>query len=1180
MNLPILIRDEVWKYLKSIDLRLGKEVQQCIKKVEKGQFDFGLRVKKLKGVSQRVWEARINQTSRLLFTYRSFNSSDGQIQTYRAIESICVEHDDVSHQAKIIGRNWERLEIVEISGNLDLDFDRLNDEEQEKINLWETEEIKIQSELKNEVLENIKWLILEPKIIKSEEEWQNAVKSGADLRLLLTPKESELISTDGNILLSGSAGTGKTTVGLYRLARTLETNPTDMCLYVAYNPILVKESEEQFKQLWGNSYESLSLKPSFLTIRDLCLKIAKDFGKEFDRHIVDYPQFYQRYIKKPESRVYPPSLIWDEIRSVIKGANLKEQPQSYLMSENEYESLGRKRSDLIQRKDRRIIYKLAQWYQEYLNREQLADEIDLTRSALQITKIENHNPYALIVCDEVQDFTEIQLEFLIGLIVQGGQIFCAGDINQMISPSGFRWGDLTTRLYQKNRKWTKENLSTNFRSTGKLGSLAIKILNLKFKLFPESQPSQEVSQSTTGELARLVEASSDKLKQINLGAADAILVRNEKRKQELNEALGTALIFTIEGSKGLEFDTIYLIDFFENSKSLWADALNSSKKLKEHQKPSLRLEFNLLYVAITRARRLLNICEAERPDLWKRSELAECLIPMSIDEAFNQAQSIDPQDWYERAIYYQGARLFAQALECATKSEDETLCREIEIELLLIDRKYGEAAQLLLKIGKYPEAAENFAKIEAWERSADCWRLADNLHEADKCRNLILENIDVHKTSLENIDTHNKIVAKGEICNFSSKVSDADVEIFINRLVSNKTSKTDAKEIKIINNKIDLKKAEIEYKKGMIEFKNDNKSQAIYCFSQTIKANPSHAKAYHQRGILKAILGDKKGAVVDLDQALYLDPACAEFYHEQAILKVNMRDKEGALSSINKAIQINPTCADFYRSRGIVNLALGDKEGALSDLNQAIQINLTCSELYHERSTIKSELRDKEGALSDLNQAIQMNPTCSELYYKRSTIKSELRNEKGAIRDKEGAIADLNLAIQLNPTCAKYYYFRGFIKSELFYDFNETHDFSQAIKLNSKYYESYYERGIINLKMGNMKEATYDFSQVIKLKPDCAAAYYQQGIAKSRLGNKKEAIADFDQAVQICEFNEDIYRHRGAIKLDMGDKQGAISDMSKAVEVLGHKGRTDSNLIRLIENLKNENIDCKDIDDQ
>ena len=316
-NLQTVVREKVWKSLKSTDLIFAEEVRQCIEKIEQRQFDFGLRVKKLKGGSRMVWEARINRSSRLLFTYRQSHDRNDRNQKFIVIEAVCIDHDEVSDPAKIIDRNWWEVEEVEILGNLDREFKELSIQEREEIQSWEIAEIKVCSELTDELLDNTKWLILEPEIIKSAQEWQIAIASRSDLRLRLTPEECKAIDTYGNILLSGSAGTGKTTVGLYRLAQTLQINPAATCLYVAYNPILVKESEAQFQQLWGSTAASLPLKLDFLTIKDLCLKITQDCGEEFDRRLVDYAHFYQRYIKKPESRKYSASLVWDEIRSII-----------------------------------------------------------------------------------------------------------------------------------------------------------------------------------------------------------------------------------------------------------------------------------------------------------------------------------------------------------------------------------------------------------------------------------------------------------------------------------------------------------------------------------------------------------------------------------------------------------------------------------------------------------------------------------------------------------------------------------------------------------------------------------------------------------------------------------------------------------------------------------------------
>ncbi len=446
MNLPVVVRKEVWIYLQSQNSDFTKEVRQSIDKIQKGQFDFGLRVKKLKGVSLRVWEARINKASRLLFTYRQSHDTNAVFKKVIAVEAVCKEHDDVSSQARNIDRNWYEVEELETLGSLDIEYGLLSIDEQEKIYSCEIEELEVRAELTDELLANIQWLILEPEIIESEQEWQKAIESGADLRLRLTPDESNVINTNGNILLSGNAGTGKTTVGLYRLAKVLQANNNAKCLYVAYNPILVQESKEQFKKLSGNDIQCFP-GLEFLTIRDLCSQVLKDLGKNFDRQIVDYSYFYQHYSQQTQSKKYPPSLVWNEIRSIIKGAKLTDPHNSHLLSLSEYEDLGGKRSEIIQKSDRPEIYKLAEWYQNYINSKKLADEVDLAQTTLQIINEQTYHPYTSIVCDEIQDLVEIQLEILIRLLAKNGEFLCAGDINQMISPSGFRWGDLTTRLY-------------------------------------------------------------------------------------------------------------------------------------------------------------------------------------------------------------------------------------------------------------------------------------------------------------------------------------------------------------------------------------------------------------------------------------------------------------------------------------------------------------------------------------------------------------------------------------------------------------------------------------------------------------------------------------------------------------------------------------------------------------
>ena len=61
--------------------------------------------------------------------------------------------------------------------------------------------------------------------------------------------------------------------------------------------------------------------------------------------------------------------------------------------------------------------------------------------------------YQMIICDEVQDFTELQLLLLARLIVSGGQLFFTGDLHQMILPSAFRWEELKSILTKEKIKY-------------------------------------------------------------------------------------------------------------------------------------------------------------------------------------------------------------------------------------------------------------------------------------------------------------------------------------------------------------------------------------------------------------------------------------------------------------------------------------------------------------------------------------------------------------------------------------------------------------------------------------------------------------------------------------------------------------------------------------------------------
>lgn len=735
MLLPAVLHPDVVDFLRTeLKSNLKTRVWECIEKLRQQQFDGGLRVKKLKGIAKRVWEARITQASRLIFTYNKSRQPDtGELQTYIAVQDICLDHDDVSRRAKARNQTpdaqWLDAEVVEAIGNILDDRPVLTPAEQSALDAARIEELQVITDFTDELLGNIAW-----QIVDSELEWQRAIiQQDADLPLKLTPEEYELVKLYGNLLLSGSAGTGKTTVGLYRLLKSLETLPDGKRLYVAYNPLLLKEAQKQFKRLVSGRNSEIESVFHFKTIRDFCLEILSESGQFYiPEDEVTYQNFEQLYCRQ-SYQPYSPALAWDEIRSIIKGAHL--ETSSHQLSQKQYEQLGKKRSSVIPQKERHKTYKVAEWYQGLLKKEGRFDEIDLARKVLQTIWQGKGERYQLIVCDEVQDFTELQLELLVRLVAPGGHLFFAGDLHQMISPSGFRWEDLKTKFFKGQRQAIQKTLNFNFRSVGSLVNLANQILKLRYRLLQERMDDIGQPTSSYGECARLIASPLETL-QPSLGQLnpdDAILVRTDADRQRLSEEFQSSFVFTIEEAKGLEFDTVFLLEFFKPRQSLWNKVLGSKRSLIQTEEPELRLELNLLYVAVTRARRILNIWETQLSAVWSQEELVSFLQPLNPESVRENRVEPTEEMWRQRGFYYLESGFYRQAIECFEKSGDIELQWQTTAKLLLQERKYSEAAEIFIELQDWQQGAQLFEKVSEWQEAANCWKKAGNSERQKIC---------------------------------------------------------------------------------------------------------------------------------------------------------------------------------------------------------------------------------------------------------------------------------------------------------------------------------------------------------------------------------------------------------------------------------------------------------------
>ncbi|KHN25944.1 TPR and ankyrin repeat-containing protein 1 [Glycine soja] len=495
-----------------------------------------------------------------------------------------------------------------------------------------------------------------------------------------------------------------------------------------------------------------------------------------------WPHFNYQYTKKLDS-----SRVFTEIISHIKGGMQAVESSDGKLSREEYLSLSENRASSLIRQKREIIYDIYQSYEKMKNDKgdfDLADiVIDLHRR-LRINKYEGDEMHFVYI-DEVQDLTmnQIALFKYVCQNVEEGFVFC-GDTAQTIARGiDFRFQDIKSLFYKRFVLESKGNthnqgkvkgkisetflLSQNFRTHAGVLKLSQSTIELLFRFFPHSIDVLKPETSLIyGEGPVVLECGSRKNaivtifgnsghvagKIVGFGAEQVILVRDDSaRKEVLDYVEKQALVLTILECKGLEFQDVLLYNFFGSSplKNRWRviyeymkeqemlepTELKSYPNFSDSKHNLLCSKLKQLYVAITRTRQRLWICENteeySRPmfDYWRKKGLVQF---KELDDSLAQAMKVasSPEEWRSRGkkLYYQNN--YEMATMCFERAGDSYWERKSKASGLRANANrlrdlnpedsnamLREAAEIFEGIGMAESAAQCFSDLGDYERA-------------------------------------------------------------------------------------------------------------------------------------------------------------------------------------------------------------------------------------------------------------------------------------------------------------------------------------------------------------------------------------------------------------------------------------------------------------------------------
>lgn len=458
-------------------------------------------------------------------------------------------------------------------------------------------------------------------------------------------KKILFLNAKNPLQIKGVAGSGKTTVALYRAKHLLETYSEEfgsgkLAIFV-FNKTLVsyisallpyikggyrKDSDQIYPSNSGLdiqvfnfhkwAYKFITENGYSLQTNDHESKIINDKRKiDILNNIID--GFSEFNISKKKSVFFAEEISW------IKGKlfNTKEE---YVFSSR----TGRGTLDRVTAKDKAVIWDIYKLYQEKLRSEDRYDFDDFAPICLKIleSKPELRGQFTHIIIDEAQDMCKSQILVISKLVSERtNSITIIADAAQKIYKSGFSWSEVGLNV----RGARTVEFKKDYRNSKSILNVAISLLDKEKDKSDFTKPEIALCNSLENNIPVMAYFSSkrkqyeyivdelNKLKDSGNLHSSVILHKRAKElsiicyyleqngfksqlitngSKNLNFEDDMIYVCTLSSVKGLEFDNVFIVDLNDNIIPI-TDFYDNEDEL------TISTERKLLYTAITRAKK-------------------------------------------------------------------------------------------------------------------------------------------------------------------------------------------------------------------------------------------------------------------------------------------------------------------------------------------------------------------------------------------------------------------------------------------------------------------------------------------------------------------------------------------------------------------------------------------------
>jgi hypothetical protein len=456
----------------------------------------------------------------------------------------------------------------------------------------------------------------------------DALKKDISLfRFYLHPSQKFLVEKNfkGPVKLTGTAGTGKTVVAMHRTRRLVDQlgNLDKPVFFTTYTKYLIKNIQSLF--------EEAKIPKEKLVVTNLH-HYAVEYAQKLEllqglpiiiESESDKLKLWKKFCSSYSLSKFTPEFLLNEYSQIIQ--------DKHVTSEEDYLIIPREGQGVALVKSKRTelwpIFINFETFQRNENTFSFEDIIFILNKYLE--RWPDLKPFSHVICDEVQDFSNLELRLLRNLAPEGqNDLFLVGDPFQNIYKKRINFSKSGIKIAGKSYR-----LRINYRTTAEIQKLAFSaIAKFEFSDFEENkaimsaceslvfgeEPEFKTFENEEQEFKFLADYIRKFFGQVGLHEICFATRTKEKRDQikdyfksqnftcvnleeisDLKETEGRIVLSTLHGLKGLEFKSLVV---FNLSKDTFPHTPRGFQKFSEEEKAEfIKSEHALLYVSFSRA---------------------------------------------------------------------------------------------------------------------------------------------------------------------------------------------------------------------------------------------------------------------------------------------------------------------------------------------------------------------------------------------------------------------------------------------------------------------------------------------------------------------------------------------------------------------------------------------------